>query len=35
MIEGNGLETVMEKRVYQIEFAGVKVLTFISSASIY
>lgn len=35
MIEGNSWETMMEKRIYQIEFAGVKVLTFISSTNIY
>lgn len=29
MTEGNGLETMMEKRVDQIEFAGVEVLAFI------
>lgn len=29
MTEGNGLETVKEKRIDQIEFAGVEVLSFI------
>lgn len=26
MIEGNGQEAIMEKRMYQIELAGVKML---------